>query len=167
VATEGVEWRPPHNAHAKVTRLHPAMSLLDAELALLLLKDDLAARTAGTATQASKNRSRELLGCLQVVKRLCTDVDADDAAVSIDDNTRFGGSWHFKPPFAMISSLFQWTTLPIVSPRLFVRDRFSNLLDGGRSSSVAPQPAGERQGPVWTLDPSCRAVRKAQTLSLL
>jgi hypothetical protein len=37
------------------------MSLLDAELALLLLKDDLAARTAGATTQASKNRSRELL----------------------------------------------------------------------------------------------------------
>jgi hypothetical protein len=73
--------------------------LLHAKLAFLLLEDDLAAGTAGTAPQAPKYRPRELLGCLQIVERLSTDVNSNDAAVSFDDNSRFVGIWHLKAPF--------------------------------------------------------------------
>jgi hypothetical protein len=71
------------------------MWLLDIKFPRFLLEDDLMAGTAGSTTQASKNGSRQSLGCLEVIERLGADVDADDVAFSFDDNAGFGSSgWH-------------------------------------------------------------------------
>src|SRR5579863_2095730 len=74
------------------------MPLRDAEFALFLLEDDLTAGTAVRVTQAPKNRSRQLLSRLQVVESIGADVDADDAAVSFNDNPRFGAGLHYDLP---------------------------------------------------------------------
>jgi hypothetical protein len=92
------------------------MSLLDAKFALFLLEDELAPGTARWAAQAAENRSLKLLGRLQVVERLGTNVDADDAAGSFDDNARFGGSgsWHLRPPFDVaLNRNFRMVGFPI------------------------------------------------------